>query len=88
MFGCDEGSIGQGQPAPTAQSNPPSKGGELMVDDVVVLEVLLQLLDIVNLHYHAQAFAGEHEEGVDQGLGCLATDVGFLSFAVLLHVFI
>ena len=59
-----------------------------MVDDVVVLEFLLQLLDIVNLHHHAQAIAGEHEEGVDQGLGCLAADVGFLSFAVLLHVFI
>ena len=59
-----------------------------MVDDVVVLEVLLQLLDIVNLHHHAQAFADEHEEGVDQGLGGLAADVGFLPFVVLLHIFI
>ena len=88
MFGCDEGGIGQCQPAPATQSNPPRKGGELMVDDVVVLEVLLQLLDIVNLHHHAQAFAGEHEEGVDQGLGGLAANVGLLPFAVLLHVFI
>ena len=59
-----------------------------MVDDVVVLEVLLQLLDIVNLHHHTQAFAGEHEEGINQGLRGLASDVGFLSFAVFLHVFI
>ena len=59
-----------------------------MVDDVVVLEVLLKLLDIVNLHHHAQAFADEHEEGVDQGLGGLAADVGFLAFVVLLHIFI
>ena len=59
-----------------------------MVDDVVVLEILLQLLDIVNIHHHTQTFAGEHEEGVDQGIGGLAADVGFLPFAVFLHVFI
>ena len=59
-----------------------------MVDDVIVLEVLLQLLDIINLHHHAQAFADEHEEGVDQGLGCLAADVGFLPFVVLLHILV
>ena len=59
-----------------------------MVDDVIVLEVLLQLLDIVNLHHHAQAFAGEHEEGVDQGLGGLAADVGFVTFVELLHILI
>ena len=88
VFGRDEGGIGQCQPAPATQSNAPGKGGELMVDDVVVLEVLLQLFDIVNLHHHAQAFADEHEEGIDQGLGGLAADVGFLAFAVLLHIFI
>ena len=59
-----------------------------MVDDVIVLEVLLQLLDIVNLHHHAQAFAEEHEEGVDQGLGGLATNISFLPFDVLLHLLI
>ena len=59
-----------------------------MVDDVVILKVLLQLLDIVNLHHHAQAFADEHEEGIDQGLGGLAADVGFLPFVVLLHILI
>ena len=88
VFGRDEGGIGQCQPAPATQSNAPGKGGELVVDDVVVLEVLLQLLDIVNLHHHAQAFANEHEEGVDQGLGGLAADVGFLPFVVLLHILI
>ena len=88
MFGRDEGGIGQGQPAPATQSNVPGKEGELMVDDVVVLEVLLQLLDIVNLHHQAQTFADEHEEEVDQGLGGLAADVGFLPFVVLLHIFI
>ena len=56
--------------------------------DVVVLKFLLQLLDIVNLHNQAQAFAGEQEEGIDQGLGGLAADVGFLSFAVLLHILV
>ena len=88
MFGRDERGIGQGQPAPAAESNAPRKGGELVVDDVVALQVLLQLLDIVNLHHQAQAFADEHEEGVDQGLGRLAADVGFLPFAVLLHILI
>ena len=57
-----------------------------MVDDVVVLEVLLQLLDIVNLHRHAYAFAEKHEQGVEQGLGGLAANVGFLPFVVLLHL--
>ena len=88
VFGCDKSGIGQGQPAPATQSNAPGKGGELVVDDVVVLEVLLQLLDIINLHHQAQAFADEHEERVDQGLGGLAADVGFLPFVVLLHIFI
>ena len=88
VFGRNESCIGQGQPAPATQSNVPGKGGELVVDDVVVLEVLLQLLDIVNLHHHTQAFADEHDEGVDQGLGSLAADVGFLAFVVLLHIFI
>ena len=59
-----------------------------MVDDVVVLQILLQLLDIVNLHHHAQPAADQHDEGVDQGLGRLAADVGFLSLAELLHLFI
>ena len=81
MFGRDEGGIGQ-------QHNAPNKGGQLLVDDVVVLEVLLQLVDIVNLNNHAQAFAGEQEEGIDQGLGGLAADVGFLPFVVLLHVLV
>ena len=88
MFGRDESGIGQGQPAPATQSNAPGKGGELVVDDVVVLEILLQHLDIVNLHHHAQAFADEHEEGVDQGLSSLAADVGFLPLVVLLHLLI
>ena len=59
-----------------------------MVDDVVVLEVLLQFLDIVNLHHQAQGFAGEHEDGVDQGLGRFTTNISFLPFVVLLHIFI
>ena len=88
MFGRDESCIGQCQPAPAPQSNTPSKGRQLLVDDVVVLEFLLQLLDIVNLHNQAQAFAGEQEEGIDQGLGGFAADVGFLSFAVLLHILV
>ena len=88
VFGCDEGGIGQGQPAPAAERNAPGKGGELMVDDVVVLEVLLQFLDIVNLHHQTQAFAEEHEEGVDQGLGSLAANISFLPLVVLLHIFI
>ena len=49
---------------------------------------MLQLLDIVNLNNHAQTFAGEEEEGIDQGLGGFAADVGFLSFVVLLHVLV
>ena len=88
VLGRNESCIGQGQPAPATQSNALDKGGELVVDDVVVLEFLLQLLDIVNLHHHAQAFADELEEGVDQGLGGLAANVGFLPFAVLLHILI
>ena len=88
MFGCDESGIGQRQPASATQSKPPSKGGQLLVDDVVVLEVLLQLFDIVHLNHQAQAFAGEQEEGIDQGLGCLAADVGFLPFVVLLHLLV
>ena len=85
VFGSDESCISQHQPAPAPQSNTPSKGRQFLVDDVVVLEFLLQLLDIVNLNNQAQAFAGEQEEGIDQGLGGLAADVGFLSFAVLLY---
>ena len=88
MFGRDESSIGQRQPAPAPKRNAPSKGGQLLVDDVVVLEVLLQLLDIVNLNNQAQTFAREQEEGIDQGLGCLAADVGFLPFVVLFHVLV
>ena len=88
VFGCDEGGIGQRQPAPAPQSNTSSKGRQFLVDDVVVLEFLLQLLDIVHLNHQTQTFAGEQEEGIDQGLGCLAADVGFLSFAVLLHILI
>ena len=88
MFGRDESSIGQRQPAPAPKRKAPSKGRQLLVDDVVVLEVLLQLLDIVHLNNQAQAFAGEQEEGIDQGLGCLAADVGFLPFIVLLHVLV
>ena len=88
MFGRNESCIGQCQPAPATQSNAPGKGGELVVDDVVVLEVLLQLLDIVNLHHQAQGFAGEHEDGVDQGLGRFTTNISFLPFIVLLHIFI
>ena len=88
MFGRDEGGIGQCQPAPAPQSNAPSKGRQLLVNAVVVLEFLLQLLDIVNLHNQAQAFAGEQEEGIDQGLGGFAADVGFLPFAVLFHILI
>ena len=56
---------------PHLKAAPPASVGELVVDDVVVLEVLLQLLDIVNLHHHAQPFAEKHEEGVDQRLGGL-----------------
>ena len=37
-------------------------------DDVVVLEVLLQLINIINLHHHAHAFAEKHDQGVDQRL--------------------
>ena len=66
VFGCDESGIGQRQPEPAPQSKAPSKGGQLLVDDVVILEFLLQLLDIVNLNNQAQAFAGEQEEGIDQ----------------------
>ena len=88
MCGRDESSIGQRQPAPAPQRNAPSKGGQFLVDDVVVLEVLLQLLDIVNLNNHAQTFAGEEEEGIDQGLGGFAADVGFLPFVILLHVLV
>ena len=73
---------------PHFRATPPRKAGERVVDDVVVLQVLLQLLDIVNLHHHAQPAADQHEEGVDQGLGGLAADVGFLSRAQLLHIFI
>ena len=58
VFGRDESGIGQRQPAPAPQSKAPSKGGQLVVDDVVVLEVLLQLFDIVHLNHRAQAFAG------------------------------
>ena len=88
MFGRDEGGIGQCQPAPAPQSNAPSKGRQFLVDDVVVLEFLLQLLDIVNLHNQAQTFAGEQEEGIVQGLGGFAAEVCFLSFAVLLHILV
>ena len=88
VFSRDEGGIGQGQPAPAPQSNATGQRGELVVDDVVVLEVLLQLLDIVNLHHHAQAFAEKREQGVDQRLGGFATDISFLSFVILLHLFI
>ena len=88
VFGRDEGCIGQGQPAPTTQSNATRQRGELVVDDVVVLEVLLKLIDIINLHHQAQAFADEHKEGVDQRLGGFAADISFLSFVVLLHIFI
>ena len=52
----------------------------------MALKLLLQLLDISNLYHHTQAT--KPEEGVDQGLGGFATDVGFLSFDVLLHFFI
>ena len=88
VFGCDESWIGQRQPAPAPQRKAPSKGRQFLVDDVVVFEVLLQLLDIVHFNNHAQPFADEQEEGINQGLGGLAADVGFLPFAVLLHVFI
>ena len=61
-----------------------------MVDDVVVFEVLLQLLDIINLHHQTQtqAFADEHEEGVDQGLGSFTANISFLAFVELHHIFI
>ena len=49
----DEDGIGQGQPAPATQSNATGQRGELVVDDVVVLELLLQLLDILKLHHQA-----------------------------------
>ena len=88
MFGCDEGGIGQRQLAPAPQRKTPSKGGQLLVDDVVVPEFLLQLPDIVNLNNQAQAFAGEQEEGIDQGLSGLAADVGLLPFVVLFHVLV
>ena len=88
VFGRDEGCIGQGQPAPTTQSNATRQRGELVVDDVVVLEVLLKLIDIINLHHQTQTFADEHEEGVDQRLGGFAADISFLSFVVLLHLLI
>ena len=88
VFSCDEGCIGQGQPAPTTQSNATRQRGELVVDDVVVLEVLLKLIDIINLHHQTQTFADEHEEGVDQRLGGFAADISFLSFVVLLHLLI
>ena len=88
VFGRDEGCIGQCQPAPAPQSNTPSKGRKLLVNDVVVLEVLLQLLDIGNIYNHAHPFANQQEEGIDQGLGGFAADVGFLSFAVLLHILV
>ena len=88
VFGRDEGGIGQGQPAPAPQSNATRQRGELVVDDVVVLEFLLQLFDIVNLHHHAQAFAEKHEQGVDQRLGGFATDISFLSFVVVLQLLI
>ena len=88
MLGCDERGIGQGKKAAALQRNTSRKGGECVVDDVVVLQVLLQFLDIVNLHHHAQPAADQHDEGVDQGLGRLAADVGFLALAELLHLFI
>ena len=88
VFGRDEGCIGQGQPAPTTQSNATRQRGELVVDDVVVLEVLMQLLDIINLHHQAHAFADEHKEGVDQRLGGFAPDISFLTFVELLHLLI
>ena len=88
VFSRDEGGIGQGQPASATQSNATRQRGELVVDDVVVLEVLLQLLDIINLHHQAQAFADEHEEGVDQGLGGFTANISFLAFVELLHIFI
>ena len=73
---------------PQLRAMPPAREESSWFDDVIILEVLLQLLDIVNLHHHAQAFADEHEEGVDQGLCGLAADVGFLPFVVLLHIFV
>ena len=88
VFGRDESGIGQRQPAPAPQSKDPRKGGQLVVDDVVVLGFLLQLFDIINLNHQAQAFAGEQEEGIDQGLGCLAANIGFLPFVVLFHVLV
>ena len=88
VFGRDEEGIGQGQQAPAPQSNATRQRGELVVDYVVVLEVFLQLLDIINLHHHAHAFAEKHEEGVDQRLGGFAPDVSFLAFVVFLHLLI
>ena len=88
VFGRDEEGIGQGQQAPAPQSNATRQRGELVVDDVVVLEVLLQLLDIINLHHHAHAFAEKHDQGVDQRLGGFAPDISFLTFVELLHLLI
>ena len=73
---------------PHLKATPPRQRGELVVDDVVVLEVLLQLLDIINFHHHAHAFAEKHEEGVDQRLGGFAPDISFLAFVELLHLLI
>ena len=88
VFDRDEGGIGQGQQAPAPQSNAARQRGELVVDDIVVLEVLLKLLDIINFHHHAHAFAEKHDQGVDQRLGGFAPDMSFLSFVELLHLLI
>ena len=88
VFGRDEEGIGQGQQAPAPQSNATRQRGELVVDDVVVLEVLLKLIDIINLHHHAHAFAEKHDQGVDQRLGGFAPDISFLTFVELLHLLI
>ena len=88
VFDRDEGGIGQGQQAPAPQSNATRQRGELVVDDVVVLEVLLKLIDIINLHHHAYAFAEKHDQGADQRLGGFAPDMSFLSFVELLHLLI
>ena len=65
---------------PHLKANATRQRGELVVDDVVVLEVLLQLIDIINLHHHAHAFAEKHDQGVDQRLGGFAPDISFLTF--------
>ena len=84
VFG-DESGIGQRQPAPAPQSKAPSKGGQLLVDDVVVLEFLLQLFQTSTLTTRPRPLlASKRKESIKdsvvlQGLGCLAADVGLAS---------